>query len=962
MSHKVIRIICALVCFIFAFQNLTYAAKSEESASTKKMEIFENVNISDSISYVDYLKNKNINLDNINKNENIIFDYTKLKDFDGDFSYENDSIIINEEGFIVLKFISDSDIFYNIEIEYFPVEGRSSDVEIMIFDDGYLPFREAANITLNRIWKDKTGIMEDPNGNDLRPSQIEFPRWSTKRLIDSSGYNVRPLIFKISQGKNEYTIYSRRESVRIRKITFKSPEDIISYSDYIQNHSEKVKSQKSVRIQAQNPVWKNDPTLVAITDRVSPLTYPNKGSKISRNMIGGENWSIPGQEITWVVDVPESGLYELRMRSRQRYARGFYSSRTLKINGEIPFSEAQTIRFTFGNWQIFTFGEDEPFLIFLDEGYNEISLQVTLGDFAEILGRAEETLIVLNDIYRQLLMIMGSTPDTLRDYNLDKQIPETLLEMGNQSEKIRQISEDIRQVTKFSGSELAILNKISLQLLEFQEKPYDIPKRLGFFKDNIAGFNTWIINAKNRPLDIDFLEIAAPGSEKPPVEASLFRRIVYFFQLFIASFFEDYNAFTSEGIMAENTITVWSTTGRDQAQIMNDLIRSDFTPVVGLGVNLQLVQPDAILPSTAAGNGPDVLLNAGMQLPVNYATRRAVVDLGRFEDLDDVLGRFRESAVTPFRFEGGVYALPERQTFNMMFYRTDILNEIGIVPPQTWDDVIHILPNLQQKNMSFLMDTGTSAGSDVSVGMHTFAMFLFQNGGQFYHADGISTDLDSNTAVEAFRFWTRFYTNYGLPTNFNIANRFRTGESPIVIADLLLYSQLIVSAPEIRGLWEMTPVPGTMKQDGTIDRSISSSVAACMLISIDESKMDFSWEFMKWWTGKDTQVSFAREMESLLGTSARYPTANVEALEQLPWSLRDLRKIQEQSQWLVGIPEVPGGYFTPRHINNAFRSVVIGSVGFGGGDEPRETILEFAKIINDEIFDKRTEFGLPVIR
>lgn len=54
-------------------------------------------------------------------------------------------------------------------------------------------------------------------------------------------------------------------------------------------------------------------------------------------------------------------------------------------------------------------------------------------------------------------------------------------------------------------------------------------------------------------------------------------------------------------------------------------------------------------------------------------------------------------------------------------------------------------------------------------------------------------------------------------------------------------------------------------------------------------------------------------------------------------------------------PRCPGSYYTPRHINNAFRAVCIKE----DADEPRETILQYARIINDEIYDKRTEFGLP---
>ena len=96
-------------------------------------------------------------------------------------------------------------------------------------------------------------------------------------------------------------------------------------------------------------------------------------------------------------------------------------------------------------------------------------------------------------------------------------------------------------------------------------------------------------------------------------------------------------------------------------------------------------------------------------------------------------------------------------------------------------------------------------------------------------------------------------------------------------------------------------------------------------------------------------------MESLLGTSARYPSANVAAMEQLPWSSRDYRVLAAQAAWAKGVPEVPGSYYTSRHINNAFRAVCIKE----DADEPREAILQYASIINDEIYDKRTEFGLP---
>ena len=47
--------------------------------------------------------------------------------------------------------------------------------------------------------------------------------------------------------------------------------------------------------------------------------------------------------------------------------------------------------------------------------------------------------------------------------------------------------------------------------------------------------------------------------------------------------------------------------------------------------------------------------------------------------------------------------LPEQQTFPMLFYRKDILIEIGLTPPQTWQDVYNMISVLQKHNMEFFL-------------------------------------------------------------------------------------------------------------------------------------------------------------------------------------------------------------------------------------------------------------------
>ena len=73
--------------------------------------------------------------------------------------------------------------------------------------------------------------------------------------------------------------------------------------------------------------------------------------------------------------------------------------------------------------------------------------------------------------------------------------------------------------------------------------------------------------------------------------------------------------------------------------------------------------------------------------------------------------------------------------------------------------------------------------------------------------------VNEEAGVEAFDDYTRYFTDYGLPTIYDFVSRFRSGEMPIGITNFTTYNTLMVSAPEIRGLWDFTLVPGTERVD-----------------------------------------------------------------------------------------------------------------------------------------------------
>lgn len=891
-------------------------------------------------------------------------DYIEAEDMEAKIIEVDDGYAVetDEVGTIHWEVDVPEEGLYNMQIRYFPIEGKSSSIERELLINGEVPFQGASTLTFPRIWTDELDeIRRDNRGNDLRPKQIENPIWNEVELQDNEGYYNEPYLFYFEEGKNTISFVSAREPMLIDYIKIYQTEEVPFYEEVKETYEEmgyQPTSDHMIKIQGEDATLKSDPTLYAINDRSSPATEPYDVSKIRMNAIGGYNWRWPGQWITWEVEVPEDGLYVIGIKNKQDTLRGVVSTRKVTINNEMPFKELEKVTFNYdNNWKMDVLGDEEPYLFYLKEGINEIRMEVTLGDLAPLLRTVESSVLELNHMYRKILMITGPTPDPYRDYELDKRIPEMTEVFARQSEILKDVANKMVELTGETGDQTAMLKTMSNQLDDFVKRPETIQRRLDSFKINVGGLGTWILTVREQPLTIDYIIVASPDQEMPKAEASFLRKAVHEVGAFLYSFIEDYNSIGNVTEDEDEAITVWIGTGRDQAQVLKSLIDELFTPETGINVNLQLVQMDVLLPATLANQGPDVAMQVGNEIPVNYAMRNAVVDLTQFPDYEEVETRFRESAILPYRFNDGVFALPEQQMFSMLFYRKDILEELGLEVPNTWEEFLNIIPDLQKNHMEVglpLLQKPQHPGEVQNlIPNQTFTMMLYQEDGELYRNDGKESALDSDISMEVFKNWTSLYTNYKLPLEFDFPTRFRTGEMPLGIDDYTFYNHLSVSAPEIRGLWEFVPVPGTLQPDGTIRRDVSSSGTAAIILEKSKDK-EASWEFLKWWTSKDVQVRFGREMEGLMGAAARYPTANIEALEDLPWPVKDYERLNEQWQWVQGVPEVPGGYFTGRHLDNAFREVV------NNGTNPREALYDYIIYINDEIRIKRKEFGLPV--
>ncbi len=863
-----------------------------------------------------------------------------------DITLQAEEITLEKDQLLTLTFNVAKAGAYRIGFDYLAQNESKNSIELDIAIDGEVPFDELSNIVLARLWKNDPDVVSYIEGkNDRRPTLIEDLSWQSVMASDAEGHTPYPFEVYFSEGQHTVTITNTSDTFKIKNLFLcGSYTPIPDYEAYLKNHGSAAKYKgETISIQAENFATVNSRSLIASNDMSDAATFPSDYSYIKLNTLGGTNWRYVGNTATWKVEVPASGLYQLAIRFRQTYYNGISTHRLLRINGEVPFKEAEDIAFDYGiNWQL---SDLDGKYVYLEKGENVIALEAVLGDNSNILGDLEDLIYNLNTLYRKIITITGTTPDIYRDYALDKEIPDLIPNLKQYLDDTQAVLDYITSDGKTEGNETVTLKQIMVQMEDMLDEPASITKssRLNRFKSNISSLGTWANKLREQPLEIDVIALVGEDGERPREKAGFFEGIVYRTKRFFASFVTNYSSMDSgEEDSAEKLLHVWVSTGRDQAQLLKNMVEDTFTPTYNTAVSVELVS-GGLIEAILAGRGPDVALDRGETDPVNYAMRNALIDLSQFDDFEEVTSWFCDGSMIPFEYEGGYYGIPVTQGYEMMFYRTDIFEEYGIQLPETWEDLIlYVLPVLQANNMQ--------AGIGVLTDCTLFKTLLYQYGGNIYSDDYMSAALDTQVAYESFKVAVDFYKDYDLPQSYDFMNRFRTGEMPLAITSYLSYNTLKLAAPELNGVWEMVCIPGVRRDDGTINNTqIMSATAA--VITKNSTDPQNAWNFLKWFVSADVQGRYGADIESILGAAGRYNPSNMEAMTQLSWGAKQLALLEEQRSTVTCLPNLPGSYFTGRAISNAFVSTVLDSTN------PRESLLYWNEEINFELERKREEFN-----
>lgn len=916
----------------------------------------------------------------------------------------NDNTSFQQQGSVVYEIVVPKDAVYNVRFTYLPISktGGNSDasddksstspVTLGIKIDGKVMYSGLEALQLPRIFtnlgatvtKPAGDIRVDSLGNELTPEQVEYGEFVTAYAKDPVGVVADPYLVFLSAGTHLITVESRYEPFALASIEFIAPDDVDTYEEYAAKYEGKNDyTGTALEFEGEDAWLKSTSSLVSKVDNSSSDITPNSPVTSLLNYIGNTNWQVPGESLTWVINVPTDGLYTLGLNYKQAAIIDGFTYRMLEIDGKVPFEECKNIRFSYCNsWEFQKFGGDkQPYKFYLTKGQHTFKLTVTLGETAEFYTRLSDIVEVIGDTYIDIVMITGDSPDANRDYDLFKQIPNFQETLITCRDDLIALSNDMKTLSGVrSNKYISALNNMARVLKSMYDNQYTAQTYISDYYSNYTTVCSWLYEMKTMPLNIDQFQLASAVDGFTDKSSSFWESLIFGVKRFFASFSDDFSTIGGTAAATDaGKVTIWVNWGRDQTQVLSNLIQDSFTYKTGISVQLEIVNA-ALVKGILAGNFPDLSLHLSRTDPVNLGMRGALYDLTNFSaakdpkystvddgsnyllDYETVLKRFQPSADMPYWYEGDkLYALPDTQGFFIMFYRTDIFESLNIDPPEeangglgwTWDDFLNASTILQRNNMqSFIPYTKIGAATTVNAGMGSLNIFptiLAQNGVDLYNESMEATTLASTDAISAFATWTNFYTKYGIEKQMDFYNRFRVGTAPLGINSYTLYTQITQTAPEIQGRWKIAAIPGTLQADGTMDRSIAGSGTGCSVVAPSPNK-DQAWQFLCWWTDAETQLRFNNNVESILGTVSRTATANIEAFSSYSWNAEDLEILRYQWDQVKELPEVPGGYYVSRAVDQAFWEVL------NNESNEKDAMLKWGKVADNEIIRKINEY------
>jgi ABC-type glycerol-3-phosphate transport system substrate-binding protein len=627
--------------------------------------------------------------------------------------------------------------------------------------------------------------------------------------------------------------------------------------------------------------------------------------------------------------------------------------RSIAINGEIPFQEFKAVAFPytmqFRNRTLMQ-TNGEPLYIFLEAGEHTITMEAVNYAYRFAIETMQTIMRQIQQLSLEIKRYTAGSNDLYRDWDIETFFPTASQDLKTWADQLDNMYTQLLGLSLTNQpSQLANVRVSSNRLRTLANQINRLPGLMVQFADGDSSVNQMLGVSLQQMMrsSLEIERIMVHGRiELPRPSATFFVSAYEGGARLVLSFI---NNPYSANRMDPNDLNVWVNFPRPYIEIMQALIDQLYPGNRPVKLS-QMPDENKLILSNISGQSPDLALGINHWIPYDFASRDAALDLRQFPGYTDLVQDFAKGAMIPYVFEQGVYGLPLTQNFWVTFYRRDIMASIGIEEiPQTWDEVIGILPLLQSYGLNYFLPLSQFSGLKPFVAT---LPFIHQFGGQLYAENGMSTTINAEDTLNGITLMAELYTLYNIPKFVaSFYNQFRYGTLPIGIGDLGTYLLLSSAASELDGLWSMDLHPGFRDPvTNQINRSAASGAQASMILANTNHRQE-SWDFLSWWMSTPIQALFGNILQSTYGKTFFWNSANLDAFAQSSMPQQYKEVVLAQWAYALEASRIPGTYMVERELSNAWTNIVF------YGMNPRQAIDEAVRISNREIIYKMAEFG-----
>lgn len=795
---------------------------------------------------------------------------------------------------------------------------------------------QSARTEVYSLWRDESKDYDvDRYGNEVTPAQVTLEQDVTDYVREYSSADGKAVAFTFPEGEQEICVLANDAALTVKQIAVVKQPEIVDYETYQTMHDGKDYTGEVLIIEGEDYAIKNDSTIRSKADSSAAVTPFHPYYKWMAT-VDGNSWNTIGQRVVWNFTVPEDGWYSIVFHYSQRYKEGQDSRRTVEIDGQIPHTGMREIGFAYTGTQYAYQHADGK--VYLTAGTHTLGMYVEMPQMQTTIAQVERIMDDLQDVGLSLQQVAGSDADATRTWEIEKYIPGVTQRLTDIQAELEEL---YSHIGRLYGDEPASSQNLKLAadiLAQVLKEPERLPTRtqdINVGSSSATSYLAELINGwKNQGLSMERIYLTGEDAELPDPNGNFFVNAFNGVKKFLHSLISNDGGYSAATTDDQTVLTVWINRPVqyvEMIQTMCDSRYEGYTDANGNKITVQFsVMPDEgkLLLANASGTGPDVALGVSTDRPYQLALRSAIYPLTEFDDFAEYVdGKFLDQAFEPYIHNDEIYAMPETQQFFVMMYRTDILEQLELEIPKTWEDVADMMPALRRNGMNFYLPLSSQTGTK---SVENIAVFLWQTASakgedpaySLYSADGICTTVNNETNIEAFQNLTDLYLLYGLQNNMpSFYNNFRYGVSPIGIGNFSNYVQMLYAAPEIADDWAIAPVPGVEAADGTIHNQMTTAGTTAIIME-DSDKKEAGWDFIKWWLSDETQSEFAQTLQSKYGSYYVWNSANVNAFAKLAIPEDDRAVILEQWKHTVNIRHTPASYMLERSLSDAWYDVV----------------------------------------